>query len=68
MEIAFGLITGGALLGFLWLVGVLPSLFGYRAWADAGWTTRRTVRYSWTSAYLLGVLTYALLCNSITSD
>ena len=61
IEITYGLIAGGALLGFLWLAGVVPALCGYRAWADTGWTTRSTARYCWTTAFLLGVLTYGLL-------
>ena len=48
----------GLTLALLLNVVVAPVLFGYRALAGTGWTTRRTGWASWGIAVLLGMVVY----------
>jgi hypothetical protein len=48
----------GLVFALLLNVVVAPVLFGYRALAGTGWTTRRTGWASWGIAFLLGMVVY----------
>jgi hypothetical protein len=61
IEFAYGVIAGGALLGFLWMVLTTPAVIAYRSGNGHQATLRRNARDAWALAYLAGVITYILL-------